>query len=78
MNISLTPELEEMVKAHVKTGRYNSSSEVIREALRVWQNEQNYKKKLEALRTRLAVGELELDRCEGKDGEKYFNESLGE
>ena len=77
MNISLTPELEEMVKAHVKTGRYNSSSEVIREALRVWQNEQNYKNKLEALRARLAVGELELDHGKGIDGEKFFKELLG-
>lgn len=34
MNISLTPELEEAVKAKVRTGLYNNASEVIREALR--------------------------------------------
>ena len=34
MNISLTPELDKMVKAKVETGLYNNASEVIREALR--------------------------------------------
>jgi antitoxin ParD1/3/4 len=34
MNISLTPELEKMVKAKVESGHYNNVSEVIREALR--------------------------------------------
>lgn len=35
MNVSLTPELEEFVAAKVQTGRYNSASEVVREALRL-------------------------------------------
>ncbi len=35
MNVSLTPELEKFVTAKVRSGRYNSASEVVREALRV-------------------------------------------
>src|ERR1022692_553462 len=35
MNVSLTPELEELVSAKVQSGRYNSASEVVREALRL-------------------------------------------
>ncbi len=35
MNVSLTPELEELVSAKVQTGRYSSASEVVREALRL-------------------------------------------
>lgn len=35
MNVSLTPELEEFVNSKVKSGRYNSASEVVREALRL-------------------------------------------
>jgi len=35
MNVSLTPELEKFVSAKVETGRYNSASEVVREALRL-------------------------------------------
>ena len=34
MHISLTPELENAVKAKVKSGLYNNASEVVREALR--------------------------------------------
>ena len=35
MNVSLTPELEKFVSAKVDSGRYNSASEVVREALRL-------------------------------------------
>ena len=35
MNVSLTPELEQFVQAKVESGRYNSASEVVREALRL-------------------------------------------
>lgn len=35
MNISLTPQLEELVKAKVASGLYGSASEVLREALRL-------------------------------------------
>ena len=34
MNVSLTPELEKLVSTKVASGRYNSASEVVREALR--------------------------------------------
>lgn len=34
MHISLTPELEQAIKAKVATGLYDNASEVIREALR--------------------------------------------
>ncbi|MBI5281149.1 MAG: type II toxin-antitoxin system ParD family antitoxin [Candidatus Solibacter usitatus] len=35
MNVSLTPELERFVHGKVRAGRYNSASEVVREALRL-------------------------------------------
>jgi len=35
MNVSLTPELKKFVSAKVESGRYNSASEVVREALRL-------------------------------------------
>jgi antitoxin ParD1/3/4 len=35
MNVSLTPELERFVSVKVGSGRYNSASEVVREALRL-------------------------------------------
>jgi antitoxin ParD1/3/4 len=35
MNVSLTTELEQFVTNKVQSGRYNSASEVVREALRL-------------------------------------------
>ncbi len=35
MNVSLTVELEQFVSAKVESGRYTSASEVVREALRL-------------------------------------------
>jgi antitoxin ParD1/3/4 len=35
INVSLTPQLEEFVREKVNSGRYNSASEVVREALRL-------------------------------------------
>ena len=57
MHVSLTPELENLVKVQVESGLYNSSSEVVREALRLWSEQQQYKKKMEVLRAKLELAE---------------------
>jgi len=57
MNVSLTEELANFVKAKVSTGRYGSSSEVIREALRLMEKrEQQEAEKLRLLRKAWQVG----------------------
>lgn len=57
MNVSLTPELERLVKDKVETGRYASSSEVIREALRLLEaRDREEFEKLEALRRDIQAG----------------------
>ncbi len=57
MNISLTPELESLVLEKVKTGMYNSSSEVIREALRLLkEHDQLQELKLKELKREIMVG----------------------
>jgi antitoxin ParD1/3/4 len=51
MNVSLPEELANFVKNKVSTGRYGSSSEVVREALRLMEKtEQQDAQKLAALR----------------------------
>jgi antitoxin ParD1/3/4 len=51
MNVSLTEELANFVKAKVSAGRYTSSSEVVREALRLMEKtEQQEAEKLGFLR----------------------------
>ena len=57
MNVSLTPELEAMIRQQVESGRYNSASEVVREALRLLDEHQ----RVQHLRSLLAVG-LEDER----------------
>lgn len=39
INVSLTPQLEDMVKRKVASGLYNSASEVVREALRLMEEQ---------------------------------------
>ncbi|MFZ5453501.1 MAG: type II toxin-antitoxin system ParD family antitoxin [Thermodesulfobacteriota bacterium] len=46
MNISLTPQLEELVRKKVESGRYGSASEVMRAALRLLEE----RDRLQALR----------------------------
>lgn len=39
MNINLTPQLEQLVRQKVSSGRYTSASEVVREALRLMEDQ---------------------------------------
>jgi antitoxin ParD1/3/4 len=39
LNVNLTPELEGLIRQKVSSGRYNSASEVVREALRLMEAE---------------------------------------
>lgn len=62
MHVSLTPELEELVKEKVASGLYSNASAVIREALRLMhQQDAVYKLKLERLRELLIEGEQSGD-----------------
>jgi antitoxin ParD1/3/4 len=57
MHVSLTPQLEEIVKRKVDSGLYNSSSEVVREAIRLLDERDRYQEmKLEALRHEIQLG----------------------
>lgn len=73
MNVSLTPELEKFVYKRVKAGRYNSASEVVREALRLLEDhEQARAARLLEFRTELDRRVGSLDRDESMDGEEVF------
>jgi antitoxin ParD1/3/4 len=63
MNVSLTAELENYVKAKVATGMYNSVSEVMREALRMMEERDAMQSiKLEALRRDINQGLTSIDQ----------------
>lgn len=57
MNVSLPPELEARVRQRVESGMYGSASEVIREALRLFEAYEQVKTaKLDSLRQDIAQG----------------------
>ncbi len=64
MNISLTPELEQLVADKVKSGMYQTSSEVIREGLRLLKERDE---RLESLRRDIRLGLEAVDRGEFTD-----------
>ena len=57
MNVSLPPELEARVRQRVESGMYGSASEVIREALRLFEAYEQVKTaKLDSLRQDITKG----------------------
>jgi antitoxin ParD1/3/4 len=56
LQVSLTPELEQLVAAKVASGTYQTPVEVIREGLRLLQERDEQEQKLEALRRDIDVG----------------------
>ena len=61
MHISLTPELEKVVRKKIKSGLYNNASEVIREALR---NSLKQEAENEWLKREAALGFAQLESGE--------------
>lgn len=63
MNISLTAELEEVVDQRVRSGRYGSASEVVREALRLLEERDRLRElRFAELKRDVTAGVAELDR----------------
>ena len=67
MHISLTPELESRVRRKVESGLYNNASEVIREALRFMDSQEEWVNeiKLARLREQLQEGVDQLEQGKG-------------
>ena len=71
MNISLTPEMDEWVAQKIKSGMYKSSSELIREGIRLLRaREEQREKMVEDLRSELLVGVKLLDAGKSKKFDK--------
>ncbi len=62
MNVSLTPELDKLVKMKVESGLYNSASEVVREALRLLKSRDDLNtSRISALKSDIQKGISSLD-----------------
>jgi len=57
MNITLTPELENLINEKIKSGKYDSPGEVVREGLRLLKEQDELKRiRLEELRREVQKG----------------------
>lgn len=73
MNVSLTPMLEQYVDTKVKSGRYNSASEVLREALRfLIEHDQIQELRRKELNTKIDEGLASAARGELTPADKVF------
>jgi len=73
MNVHLTPELETLVQNKVKSGRYNSASEVVRDALRLFEERERIRElQIQELRHKINQGWSSLKRGHWVDGEEFF------
>ena len=72
-SITLGGHFTDFVNAQIEQGRYESTSETVRAALRLLEEHET---KLERLRLVLASGEAQLDRGEGIDGEAFMDDLI--
>ena len=75
MNVSLTPELEQIINFKVQSGLYNSASEVVREGIRLLQQRDEMRQiKLEALRRDIEEGVRASEEGRVRDGHEVMAE----
>ena len=75
VNVSLTPELNAFLQGRVNSGRYQTTSEVVREALRLLERqEQQHDQTFLELRTKLERGASQAENGELLDGDEVFDE----
>lgn len=75
MNVNLGPVLDQFVADLLKSGLYQSQSEVLREGLRLLKEREQLKQiRLAELRKEIAIGSEQAARGEFIDGEEVFAE----
>ena len=75
VNISITPELDAFLQSRVQSGRYQTTSEVVREALRLLQRQETERDEaFKQLKARLKRGAAQAEAGELLDGDEVFEE----
>ncbi len=75
VNVSLTPELDAFLQSRVSSGRYQTTSEVVREALRLLEHQERVRESaFQELKAKLEHGAAQAQRGELLDGEEVFDE----
>ena len=80
LNVSLTPTLRNYVRGKVKSGSYESASEVIRESLRALQEREKAASEAfwHGVREKVAVARREVAEGRGLDGETVMAQIIAE
>jgi antitoxin ParD1/3/4 len=79
LNVSLTPTLEGFVRAKVKSGDYESASEVIRESLRTLHAVERHEQAFwSEVRDKVAFARRDIAQGRVVDGEQAMDEILAE
>jgi antitoxin ParD1/3/4 len=74
VNVNLGTVFDQFVTDLLKTGHYQTQSEIVREGLRLLEEKEELKKlRLAELRKEIAMGSAEADRGEFVDGEETFS-----
>ena len=74
MNVNLGSTFDQFVADLLKTGRYQSQSEILREGLRLLKNREDLRQlRLAELRKEIAIGIASAERGEIVDGEVAFD-----
>ena len=75
VNVSLTPELSAFLQSRVQSGRYQTTSEVVREALRLLERqEQERDQAFQELKAKLERGASQAAAGDVLDGDEVFDE----
>jgi antitoxin ParD1/3/4 len=75
VNVSLTPELDAFLQSRVKSGRYQTTSEVVREALRLLERQERERDEtFQQVKAKLDRGAAQAERGELFDGDEVFDE----
>jgi antitoxin ParD1/3/4 len=73
MNVNLGSVLDQFVADLLKTGHYQTQSEILREGLRLLKERDELKQiRLAELRKEIAIGSVEADRGVFVDGQETF------
>ena len=77
LSISLPIDMAQLIRRHVENGSYASNSEVIRDALRLWQQrEEEREQRLHSIRRTLDDAAADPVRHSGADVREHFDRLL--
>ena len=79
MEITLKPEIEELIESKVAAGEYASAGQLVTEGVRLLRARDELQAiRLQALKHEIQIGLAQLDNGEALDAEDVFAELLGE